>query len=101
MRAPTRGAPCNCRQDASDWGSPACKSPRAAQKLLATAKVIFAHIEDTLNSALTLVGRCDEVYRLGGPQVRRLSNQFFFEKLLITENTDEGAQVVGAILQEP
>ncbi|MGH3306018.1 MAG: hypothetical protein ACRDOK_31045 [Streptosporangiaceae bacterium] len=45
--------------------------------------MIFAHIEDSLNRALELVGRCDEVYRLGGQQVRRLSNQFFFEKLLI------------------
>jgi len=52
-----------------------------AQKLLATAKVVYAHIEDTLNRALALAGRCDEVYR-GGPQIRRLSNQFFFDKLL-------------------
>jgi len=35
------------------------------------------------------------------PRVRRLSNQFFFEKLLITEDTDDGAQVAGAVLNEP
>jgi hypothetical protein len=36
-----------------------------------------------------LVGRVDEVYRLGGPRVRRLSNQFFFERLLIAVEDDE------------
>ncbi len=70
-------------------------------KTLAAAQMIYARIEDTLNRALALVGRCDEVYRRGGPQVRRLSNQFFFEKLLIAEDREEGAEVAGAIMQEP
>src|SRR5207253_988374 len=39
--------------------------------------------------------------RLGGPQVRRLSNQFFYEELLIGQDTDDGAKVAGAVLQEP
>lgn len=72
-----------------------------AQKTLAAAEMIYGRIEETLSRALELVGRCDEVYRMGGPQVRRLSNQFFFDKLLIAEDTDEGAQVVGAVLREP
>jgi len=72
-----------------------------AQKTLTAAQMIYARIEDTLNRALALVGRCDEVYRRGGPQVRRLSNQFFFEKLLIAEEPEDGAQVAGAVLQEP
>jgi site-specific DNA recombinase len=72
-----------------------------ANKTFAAAQMIYAHIEDTLHRALTLVGRCDEVYRLGGPRVRRLSNQFFFQKLLIAEDPEEGAEVAAAILQEP
>jgi hypothetical protein len=63
--------------------------------------MIFEHIEATLNKALELVGRCDEVYRLAGPEIRRLSNQFFFDRLLISRDTEEGAQVTGAVLQEP
>jgi len=72
-----------------------------AKQTLVTAEVIYTGIEDSLNRALTLVGRCDEVYRLGGPKVRRLSNQFFFEKLLIAEEPEEGAEVAGAMLREP
>ncbi len=71
-----------------------------ASRILATAEVIYAKIEDTLNRALTLVGRCDEVYRLGGPQVRRLSNQFFFEQVLL-DVEDDAARVAGAVLREP
>jgi hypothetical protein len=71
-----------------------------AQRILATSEVVFAKIENTLNRALALVGRCDEVYRLGGPEVRRLSNQFFFEKLLI-DVEEEATSVVGAELREP
>jgi hypothetical protein len=67
--------------------------------VLATAEMIYERIEDTPERALTLVGRCDEVYGLGGPQVRRLSNQFFFEKLLVTD--DDTVQIAGAVLQEP
>jgi site-specific DNA recombinase len=71
-----------------------------AQKVLATAQVIYAHIEDTLNRALALVGQVDEVYRLGGPRVRRLANQCFFDKLLISVEDEEPA-VAGATLREP
>jgi site-specific DNA recombinase len=71
-----------------------------AQNVLATARVIYAHIEETLNRALALVGRIDEVYRLGGPRVRRLVNQCFFDKLLISV-IDDRPQVAGATLREP
>ena len=70
-----------------------------AGRILATSEIIYTKIEDTLNRALALVGRVDEVYRLGGPRVRRLSNQFFFDKLLL--DTDDTAHVTGAILREP
>src|SRR5450759_5756691 len=58
--------------------------------------MIYAKIEQTLNQALDLLSRCDEVYRLGGPQIRRWANQCFFEKLLISDG-----EVVGAVLREP
>ena len=64
--------------------------------------MVYERIEETLNRALALVGRCDEVYRLGGPKIRRLSNQLFFEKLLICEDDAHGgASVARAILREP
>jgi site-specific DNA recombinase len=71
-----------------------------AQRILATSEIVYIKIEDTLNRALALVGRCDEVYRLGGPQVRRMSNQFFFEQLLIDVEEDQPS-VAGAIVREP
>lgn len=71
-----------------------------AQNVLATAEVIFAHIEDNLNRALSLVGRCDEIYRRGGPRVRRLSNQFFFTKLLVEKMPDERPVVTATVLNE-
>jgi hypothetical protein len=67
-----------------------------AGRVLATAEVIYGRIEDTLNLALALVGRCDELYRRGGAQVRRLSNQFFFEKLLVDDE-----EIAGAVHAEP
>jgi site-specific DNA recombinase len=73
---------------------------KQAQRVLATAEVVFAKIADTLNRALALVGSVDEVYRQGGPQVRRLTNQCFFDKLLISPDED-GAQVTGAAFREP
>jgi site-specific DNA recombinase len=57
---------------------------KAAERLLAAAETIYIRIEETLTKALALAGRCGEVYALGGPQVRRMSNQFFFEKILVT-----------------
>ena len=76
---------------------------RQAEKIFTAAEMIYERIADTLNQALVLVGRCEEVYRRGGPEVRRLSNQFFFEKLLLTEGeTGPGRpEVAGAILKEP
>jgi site-specific DNA recombinase len=67
-----------------------------AQRILETAEMIYARIEQTLTRALDLLERVDEVYRLGGPRVRRLLNQCFFVRLLI-----DGEGVVGAVLREP
>jgi hypothetical protein len=47
-----------------------------------------------------LVGRCDEAYRQGGPRTRRLSNQFFFEQILVIAD-DDGARAVEGKLREP
>lgn len=73
---------------------------RQSRAVLATAELIAGRIEETLGRALALVGHCDEVYALGGPRVRRLSNRAFFDKLLISED-EEGAVVAGATLKEP
>jgi site-specific DNA recombinase len=71
-----------------------------AQRVMATSEVVYGRIEDTLNRALALVGRAAEVYRLSGPQVRRLSNQCFFAKLRISVD-DGGQQVVAPELRKP
>jgi site-specific DNA recombinase len=71
-----------------------------AQRVLATVTVSYGQIENTLNRALTLVGRAQEAYRLGGPQVRLLLNQSLFEQLYISVDEDKG-QVATATLREP
>jgi hypothetical protein len=65
--------------------------------VLATAEMIYSRIEDTLNRALALLERVDEVYQLGGPRVRCPANQCFFDKLLI-ELDDDAPIVTGAVL---
>jgi hypothetical protein len=67
-----------------------------AGHVLTTAEVTYGRIEETLNLALSFVGRCDELYRRGGPQIRRLSNQCFFEKLLVDDE-----EVAKAVYAEP
>jgi hypothetical protein len=62
--------------------------------------MIYSRIEDTLNRALALLERVDEVYQLGGPRVRRPANQCFFDKLLI-ELDDDAPIVTETVLQEP
>jgi hypothetical protein len=59
-----------------------------------------SHIEETLNRALALVGRVNDVYRLGGPRVRRRANQCFFDKLFISAQ-DDTTQVAGTTMREP
>ena len=63
--------------------------------------MVYEHIEEILNRALALVGRVEDVYRLGSPQIRRLCNQFLFEQVLVDVDEDEGTQVTGATLREP
>jgi site-specific DNA recombinase len=67
-----------------------------SERILSTAQVIYSEIEQTLNRALGLLGQCDEVYALGGPQIRRWANQCFFEKLLLSDG-----EVTGSVLREP
>lgn len=38
-----------------------------AERIMLTAEVIARHIDRTLRKALDLIGRCEEVYRRGGP----------------------------------
>jgi site-specific DNA recombinase len=70
-----------------------------AERVLAAAQMIYEHIEGSLDRALAMVGQIEEVYRLGGPQVRRLANQFFFDKILV--EVDDTAEVAGGTLREP
>ena len=75
----------------------------AAQRLLAAAERVFGHVEETLTLAMALVGRCDEVYRRGGPRIKRLMNQFFFAKLLVVDTKVAGtvyAEPLGALLAD-
>jgi site-specific DNA recombinase len=62
-----------------------------AERILKAAEVGFSTIEQPLLWALELVGKCDEVYRLGGSKVRRLSNQAFFGQLRVKEKDVDGA----------
>ncbi|WP_374215827.1 recombinase family protein [Frankia sp. AiPs1] len=73
---------------------------KAARRVVATAETVYERIEETLIRSLALVGHSAEVYAEGGPQVRRMSNQFFFEKLLI-DDEDEAVTVTGATLRDP
>lgn len=58
----------------------------AAQRRLAAAEQAFADIEDNLENALRLAENCQAAYQLAGPQVRRLLNQAFFDKLLVDDD---------------
>ena len=71
-----------------------------AQRVLAVAELGYGQIEETLELALELVSRVDEVYRLGSDRVKRLLNQCFFEKLLVSLDDGE-ATVAGSMFAEP
>jgi site-specific DNA recombinase len=73
----------------------------SAQRILDTSRLVFATIEGTLNTALDLLARVDEVYRLGGAKTRRLANQCFFTKLLISDADTDAPEVVSATFAEP
>jgi site-specific DNA recombinase len=72
-----------------------------ARRVLDTSRLVYAHIEGTLTAALDLLARVDDVYRLGGPKTRRLANQCFFTKLLISDSGTDAPEVVSATLAEP
>lgn len=68
--------------------------------ILNTAELIYSRIEQDLNTALAHVSTVHDVYRKGGPQVRRYTNQSFFAKLLIGRR-DDRIEVIGSVLREP
>jgi site-specific DNA recombinase len=72
-----------------------------ARRILSTSELIYANIEGTLTVAVDLLTRVDEVYRLGGPKTRRLTNQCFFRKLLISDTDSDSPRVVSSVLNEP
>jgi site-specific DNA recombinase len=73
----------------------------SAQRILDTSRLVFATIEGTLQAALDLLARVDDVYRLGGAKTRRLANQCFFTKLLISDSGTDAPEVVSATFAEP
>jgi hypothetical protein len=73
---------------------------KQATGVLQTTERISARINQHLATALQFVGRADELYRQGGPRVRRLANQFFFRKLFVGHTDDGNIEVRDAILQE-
>ncbi|MEV6415339.1 hypothetical protein [Kribbella sp. NPDC051718] len=62
-----------------------------AERVLATSQIVYSQIEETPELVLDQPGRCEEVYRLGATDVRRLSNQLLFENLWIDVEYDEPA----------
>ena len=67
-----------------------------AEQVLLASETLWAHIENGLTAALDLLGRWDQVYLVGGPQIRRHSNQALFERIKVKDG-----EVVGAVYREP
>jgi site-specific DNA recombinase len=71
-----------------------------AERILETSEMIYEHIHGILERCFDLLERVHNVYRLGGPRIRRLANQCFFTRLLLDGERD-GPHVTGATLREP
>ena len=69
---------------------------RNAHKTLRASTQLLENIEQPLRMAMDYIAKCDHVYLGGSASVRRLMNQFMFEKLLISNG-----EVAGAIYKEP
>lgn len=63
-----------------------------AERLVKAASHEAADVLDALDDALTIVGRCHEIYLEASPMLRRLMNQVIFERLLIRSDNIEGEQ---------
>ncbi len=73
---------------------------RHAETTLRATETMYEDIEEILRLTLELVGRAGDVYRAGGPQVRRLANRFFFEQLRVSVVVNV-TTVTEATLHEP
>jgi site-specific DNA recombinase len=71
-----------------------------AKRILETSEMVYEHIQGTLERALELLERVDEVYRLGSPRIRQMLNQCFFSRVLL-DGEQDGPQVTGSTLREP
>jgi site-specific DNA recombinase len=69
---------------------------RAAQAALASTQLQFADIQRTLDQALELAGDCHAAYQQATPETRRLFDQTFFERLLISDG-----EVTASVLAQP
>ena len=57
---------------------------RDAKSVLQASELVAASIDDQLTMALQFVDRCWEIYRVASNRTRRLANQVFFDKLLVS-----------------
>jgi len=69
---------------------------RSAEAALRSTQLKFDDIRRTFGQALTLARDCYEAYKRATPVVRRMFDQLFFERLLVTES-----EVSGAVLARP
>ena len=67
-----------------------------ARRTVATAQAEYPGFEWLLERALEVAERCAEIYRSGGPHVRRLLNQAFFKMIFVRDR-----QVEDLELKEP
>jgi site-specific DNA recombinase len=72
-----------------------------AERLLAASQTVFERIEGGLDLALQFLDRYADLYVIGSPRVRRLSNQALFEQLLVGVDDDDIATVSDAVYCEP
>jgi site-specific DNA recombinase len=69
---------------------------RAAENALRSTDLKFEDVRRTLDRALELAGDCHAAYQQANGEVRRMFDQAFFEKVLVTEG-----EVVGSVLTQP
>lgn len=62
------------------------RAASAAEREIQTALVSLDKIEQTLNRALAIAGRCHQEYVAAEPAIRRQINQGFFEKIYVAQD---------------
>ncbi|MCA1680011.1 MAG: hypothetical protein LC790_14975 [Actinobacteria bacterium] len=73
---------------------------RAAEAALRSTQLKFEDIRTTFGRALELAGNCHRAYREATPEVRRMFDQLFFQRILV-DNGDGQAHVSGSTIASP